>query len=185
MRNIEETTTKDRQDRQTRGVAFLQRRNREKREGGFKKRGRGEAEIHARYSLSEEPVPLGPLEDRRLDLPAVCRLVRSGGRREDLRCAGLESSQPRGLRRERKLSWLASFHQDATLARSVAAILLRSAPPTSQQSRLQLDFLFFFSPLSLFYASPSLSFSYWSQCARRMTCTHNAVGCQQETPSLS
>lgn len=48
---------------------------------------------------------------------------------------------------ERKLSWLASFHQDATLARSDAAILLRSAPPTSsQQSRLQLDFLSFSPP---------------------------------------
>lgn len=65
---------------------------------------------------------------------------------------------------ERKLSWLASFHQDATLARSDAAILLRSAPPTSsQQSRLQLDFCFFFLFLPPLF--------YWSRCARRVTCT--------------
>lgn len=39
----------------------------------------------------------------------------------------------RAARTERKL-WLASFHQDATIARSNAAILLRSAPPSHQSA---------------------------------------------------
>lgn len=43
----------------------------------------------------------------------------------------METGELRASRTERKL-WLASFHQDATVARSNAAILLRSAPPTQQ-----------------------------------------------------
>lgn len=48
----------------------------------------------------------------------------------------METGELRASRTERKL-WLASFHQDATIARSNAAILLRSAPPTQQS--LPLD----------------------------------------------
>lgn len=43
----------------------------------------------------------------------------------------METGELRAWRTEPKL-WLASFHQDATIARSNAAILLRSAPPTHQ-----------------------------------------------------
>lgn len=43
----------------------------------------------------------------------------------------METGELRAWRTERKL-WLASFHQDATIARSNAAILLRSAPATHQ-----------------------------------------------------
>lgn len=46
----------------------------------------------------------------------------------------METGELGASRTERKL-WLASFHQDATIARSDAAILLRSAP-TTQQSLL-------------------------------------------------
>lgn len=43
----------------------------------------------------------------------------------------METGELTAWRTGRKL-WLASFHQDATIARSNAAILLRSAPPTHQ-----------------------------------------------------
>lgn len=56
----------------------------------------------------------------------------------------METGEPGASRTERKAR-LASFHQDATVARSDAAILLRSAPAT-QQSRRPLDsaLIFFF-----------------------------------------
>lgn len=66
-------------------------------------------------TYSDEPVPLGPLEDNR----SLFRLCRAGS---------VLWSRVRVSGTERKL-WLASFHQDA---RTDAAILLRSAPATVQ-----------------------------------------------------
>ena len=63
----------------------------------------------------------------------VGRELRYGDWRERARAREREREreQLRASRTERKL-WLASFHQDATIARSNAAILLRSAPPSQQ-----------------------------------------------------
>lgn len=74
-------------------------------------------------TYSDEPVPLGPLEVTR----SVFRLC--VGR--DLRYGGWRARGRGASRTERKL-WLASFHQDATIARSNAAILLRSVRASVQ-----------------------------------------------------
>lgn len=78
------------------------------------------AENHA-VTYSDEPVPLGPLEVNR----SVFRLC--VGR--DLRYGDWKA---RGASRTERKLWLASFHQDATIARSNAAILLRGARASVQ-----------------------------------------------------
>lgn len=77
-------------------------------------------ENHA-ATYSDEPGPLGPPEvNRSVSRLCVGRDLRYG----DWRARGAS-------RTERKL-WLASFHQDATIARSNAAILLSGARASVQ-----------------------------------------------------
>lgn len=108
--NIQETTTKE---------GSKEREKPRTRPPGPRRRDtrRLKNKIHA-ATYSDEPVPLGPLEVNRSGFRlCVGRDLRYG----DWRARGRGAS-----RTERKL-WLASFHQDATIARSNAAILPRSA----------------------------------------------------------